>query len=71
MIKKDDSTHTLMRVYETIHKMGSFIGRAGTQLLAMSSVKKGPEISDTRTPAISAQGLAAKPTLFRALSKTT
>lgn len=33
--------------------MGSFNGRAGTQLLAMSSVEKGPEISDTGAPAIS------------------
>ena len=33
--------------------MGSFKDRAGTQLLAMSSVEKGPEISDTGAPAIS------------------
>lgn len=35
--------------------MGSFKGRAGTQLLAMSSVEKGPEISDTGAPAISGE----------------
>lgn len=33
--------------------MGSFKGRVGTQLLATSSVEKGPEISDTGAPAIS------------------
>lgn len=45
--------HTLMRAYETTHRTGSFRAWAGTQLLATSSVEKGPEISDTGAPAIS------------------
>ena len=42
--------------------MGSFNGRAGTQLLAMSSVEKGPEISDTGAPAISEETEGGKAT---------
>lgn len=57
--------HTLMRVYETIHKMGSFTGRAGTQLLATSSVEKGPEISDTGAPAISEETEGGKSTAMK------
>ena len=42
--------------------MGSFNDRAGTQLLAMSSVEKGPEISDTGAPAISEETEVGKAT---------
>lgn len=59
------AAHTLMSAYETIHKMGSFKGRAGTQLLAMSSVEKGPEISDTGAPAISEETEGGKSTAVK------
>lgn len=45
--------------------MGSLKGRAGTQLLAMSSVEKGPEISDTGAPAISEETEGGKSTAVK------
>lgn len=45
--------------------MGSLRGRAGTQLLAMSSVEKGPEISDTGAPAISEETEGGKSTAVK------